>query len=123
MSLLKNLIIFNMKAYAESAILIAYGEDTKTYEVKWVDKKGNKHTTAAYGKDMTTALKSVLRQNQREKIESVPMWLWLVSTVMIIAAFTAVAIVSNAPLLSLLGAIFGITSLYQLVERYFKYTK
>lgn len=114
-----------MRAYAVSATLIAENPETKTmtYKIEWIDKKGESRTTLAYGKDMSTALKSVLRQSQREKIEQIPMWLWLLCAVMIISAFTAVAIVSNAPLVSLFGAIFGITSLYQLVERYFKYTK
>ena len=114
-----------MRAYATEAILIADNPDTgkKTYRVKWVDSKGNEKVEVAFGKDMSSALKSVLRQQQRDYIESVPMWMWLVSAVLIISLFTVVAFISNAPLLSILGGIFGITSLYQLVERYFRYTK
>lgn len=114
-----------MRAYATEAILIADSPDTgkKTYRVKWVDHNGNEKVEVAFGKDMSSALKSVLRQQQRDYIESVPMWMWLVSAVLIISLFTVVAFISNAPLLSILGGIFGITSLYQLVERYFRYTK
>lgn len=114
-----------MKPFATKAEMLAENPDTgvKTYVIDWIDGHGTLIKSKADGKNMSEALKVVLRQELRHKIENVPMWAYLVLAVSIIATFAVVAVASGAPLVSIMGGVFGITSLYLLIERYFKYTK
>jgi len=114
-----------MKPFATKAEILAENPDTgtKTYVIEWIDGHGSLNKTNADGKDMSEALKSVLRQELRHKIEDIPMWVYLVLAVSIVATFAVVAVASGAPLVSLMGSVFGITALYLLIERYFRYTK
>jgi len=111
-----------MKAFATEATLIADG-DLKLYQIKWVDSHGNEQQTAAKGKDMQSALKSVLRQSQRDKLENLPMFVYLLAAVLIVSSFAIVALVSQAPLVSIMGGVFLLGLLYMLLDKYFEFTE
>jgi hypothetical protein len=114
-----------MKAFATKAELIADAPDEgyKTYAIEWIDKHGNPRKDTAQGADMSEALRSVLRQELRHKLEELPMWVYMLAVMLIISAWSLVAFISQAPLVTIMGTVFGFAALYQWVEKYFKYTK
>jgi hypothetical protein len=111
-----------MKAFATEAKLMADG-DLKLYQIKWVDSHGNENEDTVKGKDMQSALKSVLRQKQRDRLESLPMFVYLLAAVLIVASFAMVAMISQAPLVSMMGGAFLLGFLYMLLDKYFQFTE
>lgn len=114
-----------MKEFATKAELIADAPDEgyKTYVIYWVDKHGNERKDTARGADMSEALRSVLRQELRRKLERVPLWIYVLAMMFTISTWGIVAYISQAPWVVIMGTVFGFSALYQWVEKYFKYTK
>ena len=114
-----------MKAFATNATLIATEQDTglKTYKVLWTDKDGHDHTDVAQGLDMKTALSTVLRKRELEKIKRVPEWAWFSIYSIFIGTYTVAAFTLNKPLLIVLGCATLLLAVKLVAERYFRYVR
>lgn len=114
-----------MKPYATEAYCFAENPDTglKTYRIIYVGSDGNTNQVVATGRDMSSALRTVIRQAQKDRLASVPTELWALLSVLLIAAFSVTAVYAKSPLLTVFGGGFGLTALYLLLEKHFKYTK
>lgn len=112
-----------MKAFATKATLMADGDSVKVYEIEYVDKHGREQKVTAKGRGMRDALNTVIKQDRMDRLKRVPMGVWLLLTLLAVAGFVVTAIHSGAPLLTLIGGIFGFSALYQFLNKYFKYTE
>lgn len=113
------------KPYATSAELIAENPDTgvKMYVIKYVDSKGELQETSAQGVGMRDALQTVIKQAQKERLKSVPQWVWMIGVIGLISSFSVAAMTAEAPTLTILGGLFGMVALHLALQKHFKHTR
>jgi len=112
------------KAYATEATLVADGDGTKLYAVKWIDSEGNERNSSARGHDMKSALDTVLRQNTADKVKSVPLSVWIAGYFVVMMAFCWSILYGG---LSVIGGVLGMAGLVSaggmFIKKYFRYTE
>jgi hypothetical protein len=114
-----------MRAYAKEAILVSQGAegDIKTYQIVWVDRKGEEHISKALGVDMKSALQTVLRTKKFVKLSGLPEWTWFLAYSVFIGTYAVAAFTINRPLLVTLGSATLLLSVKLMFDRYFRYVK
>tara|TARA_R110000782_G_scaffold19444_2_gene53055 strand:- start:321 stop:665 length:345 start_codon:yes stop_codon:yes gene_type:complete len=114
-----------MKSFAKEAVLISgdSSDGLKTYRVTWVNKQGEAHTDFSKGVDMKTALDSVLRTKDLEKVSNLPEWVWFLGYSLFIGTYAVAATCLNKPLLILLGCFTLLLAVKLVFDRYFRYVK
>lgn len=108
-------------AYAEKATLIADGPREKLYRIEIRLPNGERTVVASKGKDMTSALKTVLRTSHHKALSNVPLWVWLVSYMITAGALAYAAIDLQQPL-PVVAGLLGVTFSIKLIsDYYFRY--
>ena len=108
-------------AVAEKATLYAEGGDVKLYRVEIRLPDGTKTTVAAKGKDMQSALRTVLRTNQYRKLEKLPMALWIAGYLLTASASAIIAMEYNSPMVFVGGLLAFTLTLKVVSDSYFRY--
>lgn len=112
-----------MKQYATSATLVATNGRTKTYEVEYMNKKGERVKALADGSDMSDALNTILKQNLKNKLSLFPSWVYLLSFSLFLSLFSLAVFMGSIPVLSFIGLFGLILAGYVLDQHLFKYVK
>ena len=112
-----------MKSFAEKATLINEVNGVKKYEVIWYDAHGKRHLDMAEGKNMATALQTVLRQRVKAKLVKVPNEVYIVLYSVFMGTFGWAALGSNAPVLTFLVSISLLVTIKLVTDRYFRFVK
>lgn len=112
-----------MKAFAEKATLVKESNGIKHYEVVWYDAHGTKHMDFVQGKNMATALQTVIRQRIKERLVSIPNEVYIILYSLFMGTFGWAAINSNAPVLTFLVSISTLLSIKLVTDRYFRFVK
>ena len=112
-----------MKEFATKATLISEDGGIKTYRIEYVDKHGRSQEEAAIGRDMSEALRTIIKKRQYKRLESVPLFAWVFLAITLISSFSIVAIRVGSPIMTILGGGFGLAAVYMLVDKYFKYAE
>lgn len=108
-------------AVAEKAVLYAEGGSVKLYRVEIRLPDGTKTTVSAKGKDMQSALRTVLRTETMKRIDRLPIVLW-VAGYMLTATASAYAAMHYGNPLVLVGGLFAMTLALKVVsDSYFRY--
>ena len=108
-------------AYAEKATLMAEGGGLKLYKIEIRLPNGETTTVTAKGKDMQSALKTVLRTEDYKRLSKVPVAVWLVSYLVTAAAAAFASIEFQQPLLLVLGLFTVTVGIKVLSDSYFRY--
>ena len=112
-----------MKQYATSATLVATNGSVKTYEIEYMNKKGELVKTTADGSDMSDALATVLKQNLKDQLNDLPSWVYLLSFSLFLSLFSLAVFIGSIPALSFIGLMGLILGGYLLDQRLFKHVK
>lgn len=108
-------------AVAEKATLIAEGGSIKLYRVDIRLPDGTKYQVSAKGKDMQSALKTVIRTKVARRLTSLPMALWIAGYLLTATASAAAAMQYNSPLVFVGGMLVFTTALKVVSDSYFRY--
>lgn len=108
-------------AYAEKATLIADGPNMKLYKIDIRLPNGDTTTVSAKGKDMHSALNTVLRTEKYNKLSRVPVAVWLITYMLTSSVAAWASVEMQNPLLLVLG-LFTITVGVKVIgDFYFRY--
>tara|TARA_R110000764_G_scaffold20104_6_gene51952 strand:+ start:1043 stop:1384 length:342 start_codon:yes stop_codon:yes gene_type:complete len=113
-----------MRAFAEKAVLTSESTDgLKSYDITWIDAHGRRHLDFAQGVNMATALKTVIRTRQAERLAKMPDWVWILAYTLFMVVFSVGAVKQNAPLLLITSIIVGAVAVKLATDRYFRFVK
>ena len=111
------------RAYAEKATLIADGPNMKLYKIEIRLPNGDITCVSAKGKDMQSALRTVLRTNEYKRLSRVPVAVWLITYMLTAGAAAWASVEMQNPLLLVLG-LFTITVGIKVIgDSYFRYVE
>lgn len=109
------------RAYAEKATLIAEGGGIKLYRIEIRLPNGDLTTVSAKGKDMQSALKTVLRTEDYNKLSRVPVAIWLITYMLSAGAAAWASVEMQQPLFLVLGLFTVTVAIKVLGDLYFRY--
>lgn len=113
-----------MREFATKAEWVSENtQGEKVYRIEWVDAAGRPQVSKATGKDMRSALATVIKQRQANRLNKVPDFVWMLIYTAFITAFSYAAITLSAPLLLVLGVSALGAALKLATDRYFRFVE